>query len=438
MPRDGAGVYSLPPLTQAVPNTTILSSRYNTFIADISSDLNTPRPIGSGGTGASSASAARSNLGLAIGTDIQAFDADLSQIASISATDNDIIQRKTGAWTNRSMPQLKSDLAITVADVTGAASSGANTNITSVYLDNTGLKIKDTNASHGLIIKPGSDLTADRTYTVTTGDANRTFNLQGGNLSIAGGDVTLNGPSNVTLPSSGTLVFKDGDSASFANTGFSIKDTDASNSLSIVPGSNLTANRTLNIITGDSDRTISMGGNISLAGALTSANNLSFTGGSNLTINTTAPTVATLPAGTVTIVSEASLSFVKIGSSSGAVGVIQIPFTADIYHIIKISGNFSTSASASVNFNISRNGVTSFVTHAYTSGAGVVSSFNWEVCVSRNILSTLKAITFPSGQINVDNTINSPGSTPGADLIQIFLSTGTFTGTDITAYGIRK
>lgn len=61
----------------------------------------------------------------------------------------------------------------------GAAASGANTDITSVYLDNTGLKIKDTNASHGLSIVPGSNLTADRVLTITTGDAARTITLSG-------------------------------------------------------------------------------------------------------------------------------------------------------------------------------------------------------------------------------------------------------------------
>lgn len=60
-----------------------------------------------------------------------------------------------------------------------AAKSGANTDLTSLYLDNTGLKIKDTNASHGLTIAPGSDLTADRTLTLTTGDAARTLTISG-------------------------------------------------------------------------------------------------------------------------------------------------------------------------------------------------------------------------------------------------------------------
>lgn len=46
-----------------------------------------------------------------------------------------------------------------------------------------GLHILDTNATHDLIISPGSNLTADRTLTLTTGDANRTLDL-GANLTI--------------------------------------------------------------------------------------------------------------------------------------------------------------------------------------------------------------------------------------------------------------
>ncbi len=70
-------------------------------------------------------------------------------------------------------------VATTVRGNLGAAASGTNTDITSIYLNNTGLKLKDTNASHGLIIAPGSDLSADRTLTMTTGDAPRTLTISG-------------------------------------------------------------------------------------------------------------------------------------------------------------------------------------------------------------------------------------------------------------------
>lgn len=41
---------------------------------------------------------------------------------------------------------------------------------TVLTVPNTGLHLLDTNASHDLIIKPGSNITADRTFTLTTGD----------------------------------------------------------------------------------------------------------------------------------------------------------------------------------------------------------------------------------------------------------------------------
>lgn len=46
-------------------------------------------------------------------------------------------------------------------------------------LQNTGLRILDTDDSHVLIIAPGSNLTADKTLTLATGDADRTITLSG-------------------------------------------------------------------------------------------------------------------------------------------------------------------------------------------------------------------------------------------------------------------
>jgi len=82
------------------------------------------------------------------------------------------------------------------------------TGMTTLTLPNTGLHILDTNASHDLIIAAGSDLTADRTLTFTTGDANRTVTLAG-DFSTAGGHaliLTTSGATNVTLPTTGTLI----------------------------------------------------------------------------------------------------------------------------------------------------------------------------------------------------------------------------------------
>jgi hypothetical protein len=42
----------------------------------------------------------------------QALDSDLTAIAGLSPANDDVIQRKAGAWTNRTLAQLKADLAI--------------------------------------------------------------------------------------------------------------------------------------------------------------------------------------------------------------------------------------------------------------------------------------------------------------------------------------
>lgn len=63
MPRNVSGIYTVPVGTDGVANTTIFSAKYNTYIHDVESDLNTPRPIVAGGTGASDATSALVALG---------------------------------------------------------------------------------------------------------------------------------------------------------------------------------------------------------------------------------------------------------------------------------------------------------------------------------------------------------------------------------------
>ncbi len=58
------------------------------------------------------ASQVRTLLALVIGTNVQAWDTDLDAIAGLSPTNDDIIQRKSGAWTNRTLAQLIADLGL--------------------------------------------------------------------------------------------------------------------------------------------------------------------------------------------------------------------------------------------------------------------------------------------------------------------------------------
>jgi hypothetical protein len=64
MPQDGSGNYAYPLGTRGVPDETIESAAYNNFLDDlVGNDLNIPRPIHRGGTGATTADAALMNLG---------------------------------------------------------------------------------------------------------------------------------------------------------------------------------------------------------------------------------------------------------------------------------------------------------------------------------------------------------------------------------------
>lgn len=90
----------------------------------------------------------------------------------------------------------------------GAAGSGVNTDISSIQLNNTGLKVKDSDASHHLILVPGSNLTADRTLSLITGDADRNVTVTG-TASISGtntGDQTITLTGDVTGSGTGTFA----------------------------------------------------------------------------------------------------------------------------------------------------------------------------------------------------------------------------------------
>ena len=88
--------------------------------------------IGDGGTGATSASAARTALGLVIGTNVQAFDAQLADVAGLAVTDggfivgdgsNFVLETGATARTSIGAQTLAADLTTLSSCQTGGASA---------------------------------------------------------------------------------------------------------------------------------------------------------------------------------------------------------------------------------------------------------------------------------------------------------------------------
>jgi hypothetical protein len=50
---------------------------------------------------------------------LQPLDSDLTAIAALAPSNDDVLQHKSGAWINRSIAQLKADFALAIADVSG-------------------------------------------------------------------------------------------------------------------------------------------------------------------------------------------------------------------------------------------------------------------------------------------------------------------------------
>lgn len=65
----------------------------------------------------------------------QPIDADLTAIAGLTPSNDDILQRKSGAWANRTLAQLKTDLAITYSKSISIESPTTSENITLFHTD---------------------------------------------------------------------------------------------------------------------------------------------------------------------------------------------------------------------------------------------------------------------------------------------------------------
>ena len=182
--------------------------------------------VADGGTGASNASDARTNLGVAIGSDVQAYDAQLADVAGLTPTNNHVI---LGNGANFTAAQLDLNK---LSDVSYSAGAG---------IDNYVLTYDHSSTSWGAEAVGASSDTLDA---VTGRGATTSNSIQVGGLNVAGAYAlpTSDGTANQVLQTDGAGA------VSFASLG--TMSTQASNSVSITGGS----------VSGITDITVADGG----------------------------------------------------------------------------------------------------------------------------------------------------------------------------------
>lgn len=148
--------------------------------------------VADGGTGASDAATARTNLGIAIGSDTQAYDADLAAIAALTSAANKII-RYTGSGTADLLDFLDED-----AMGSDSASAVASQQSIKAYVDTQVAAAADTYVVHAVI----ADLSASETVWIAmpvTGTITRVDSVLEGALATADATVTVQTSASATI-----------------------------------------------------------------------------------------------------------------------------------------------------------------------------------------------------------------------------------------------
>ena len=128
----------------------VLTRNLIDLAADVSGDL----PITEGGTGSSSASDARTALGLAIGSDVQAWDDDLDTIAALVEADSEFIVGTGSGWTIENGSVARTSLGLGSLAIQSTIDNG-DWSGTDLSVANGGTGVS-TFTDHGVLIGSGT------------------------------------------------------------------------------------------------------------------------------------------------------------------------------------------------------------------------------------------------------------------------------------------